>query len=217
LSSDFVDVNNPTEILIYSETRTTPREKYNLSEQTVTGFPTTVNFSSNDLAGTSGANIVANLGSQAGTGLRAVFRVDNLTNLSPQSVKTRAQYNLQELVAGDVSGKTFTFTDMLPNDQGVFESGTVMFNANLTGSITVPGEGTFDFDWSIGADTITNAAWGGTGHQYNTLILSWADGENDVIYGTDLGNGSFIIGDYTKDTNNADAIISVNATLLTAQ
>ena len=106
---------------------------------------------------------------------------------------------------------------MVPNVQGEYETGTVIFNAGGTGSGTFPQDGTFSFNWAIAADTITNTSWSGSGHAYTTLVLTWEDGEVDILYGTNLGNGSYLIGGYTKDTNNADAIISVNGSLITEQ
>jgi len=214
LSNDYVDVNTPAEMVIYTDGSSTLREKYNWPAQDVSaaGWPDLVSLSANTntLASSAGPRLVVNLGTHAGDQLRAVFVVDNLTTNTPLTMTTRRQYNLEEIVAGDISGKTFAFADIQGDG-----SGTVTFNANNTGSVTESGS-TQSFTWSIDADALTDFAYSAAGHQYTTLLLNWPDGSQTVVYrSADLGDGTIIIGMYEKD--NTNAVTSVSGGFLTPQ
>ena len=188
LVSDFVDAINPGKQIIFSNSAA-PNEKYFKPGQTVGGWPYAVNQSADDMAGTIRPRVVVNLGNYAGSELRALFKVDNLTNNAPLTVMTRVQYNLQQMTEADLAGKTFTVTHL---DQAGTE--TFTFNGDGTGSVTNQ-TGTGPFTWSVGADPVTNAAFGGSGNPYNTVLIDWGGGEIAVLYrSADLGNGSYMVG-----------------------
>lgn len=183
-------MTDPAEIVIYNDGAVPPaREKYVWTAQDI-GWPATVNLSSNNLDGSGGPVVIANLGNHAGRNLNAVFAVNNINTPNALiDLTTRAQYNLREIAAIDVEGKTFAFSDIVDGD-----SGTIQFVASGTGTVIDSG-GTFPFNWSIAADATTNASWGGVAEKaYTTLVVDLGGGETLTMYRSeDLGDGSFII------------------------
>lgn len=133
-----------------------------------------------------------NLGTNANSGVSAVLReVDG-------RILTRYSYKLRNVVAEDVEGKTFAFTDLvLP------ETGSVTFNAGGTGSFT-DSEGTTPILWDISNAIPANAINTETGvtNYGATLRMQFQDGFNtvDYVFIKSLGD-AFIAGGYNLDSS----------------
>lgn len=132
-----------------------------------------------------------NLGNNANSKLGAVINPNNATY--PNRMMTRYVYNLRDVTAGDVSGKTFSFTDL------VFDStATIVFNADNTGVFTETGASPDPFTWSIEAAVPPANEAGitsGVSSYGTTLKLTNADGTVDYMFVKELGT-SFIVAGY---------------------
>ena len=150
-------------------------------------------------------SISINLGSNANAGLGAVLKPYTPYGMA---VRTRYIYDLSEIVAADVSGKTFTFTDI------VFpESGTVTFNADGTASFT-DSFGQESFNWTIDKAIPGNVITSGVADHGTTLVLIFADGSKEYHFAQKSGD-AIILGGYKLDNNRA--YISGTAGILTPQ
>lgn len=148
-------------------------------------------------------SISMNLGNNANARLSAIIQPAN--NTYPGRILSRYQYNLRNIVSADVSGKTFSFTDLVNVGGGI-----VVFNTDGTGTFTETGGVAENFNWSIAdalppsastssaTSTVTTTASYGT-----TLKMEFTDvniGGTDYVFAKDLG-GSIILAGYYIDSN----------------
>ena len=169
-----------------------------------------VNLSSKTGTTNQGAVKVLNLGKRAGVHALAAIKIgDTATPGDNQKLSTRVEYPLQEIGSTDVSGKTFSWHDLV-DDTG----GTITFNADNTGTVTNSGT-TESFNWNIGPDTTTNTEAGTAGgnEAYNTLHITWSsDSSTDVLYRT-AGSTNFIVASF----NDGGFPTETTASVLTLQ
>lgn len=139
-------------------------------------------------------SIGINLGNNANSGLGAYI---NPYATGGPVLRTRYTYGMSVLTAGDVSGKTFSVTDLVHPG-----GGSITFNANGTGVLTNAGTGqNEDFTWAIGKAVPANGTTSGVDYG-NTLVISWPDSTTEYLFGHQSGD-AMIIGTYTLDASGA--------------
>ena len=147
-----------------------------------------------------------NLGNNANAKLEAIFNPNSASGTG--TLLTRYVYDLSEIAAGDVSGKTFTVTGIVFPD-----TGTVSFNADGTASFT-DNSGQETFNWEIAAAVPANEITSGVASHGTTLVLTFADGSKEYMFAHKSGD-TLIIGGYNVD--NTGAFSDNIAVILTPQ
>lgn len=140
----------------------------------------------------SSVSIGIKLGNNANARLGAILR----PYLGFGSLRTRYVYALSEIVASDVSGKTFSYNDLVFPD-----SGTVTFNADGT-AVSSDSSGQESFTWAIGPAIPANEITSGVQSHGTTLVLTFSDGSKDYIFAHKSG-GAIIIGGYNLDSTGS--------------
>ncbi|MEJ2393093.1 MAG: hypothetical protein P8019_17115 [Gammaproteobacteria bacterium] len=149
-------------------------------------------------------SIGINLGKNVNGGLQAHI---NPNYGGGPRLRTRYAYGLSTLTADDVSGKTFTVTDLIHSG-----GGTVTFNANGSGVLNAGTSQSENFTWAIGPAVPANATTSGVTDYGDTLVLTGQDGSRQYLFGHHAGDAMITAG-YIVDASGSFQEVSASVVI----